>query len=277
MRNVLVILATVAFASSACKQRDFNSETNSNAVAPKSYEKTEQIKTLLRHAAGVRAEIETNNITCGYSNSTVSRVTTEYTKYFRKATYGDRMFTPARTCVIQTPKFFVEVTGAANAPEGCPVRGNDKGTYETENRSSVLISALESCELDSYEYVKKVIYKSPEGCEVGVEQRKDFVILSFWKDRRNYGNIEYANDFSSADFGYCSEENTQVNHFTGSKGTGLMISCSEHQNGDAVTRGRVDISILNGELKEVKIDGQRKGWFGWKQEALLECTNLLKK
>ena len=125
--------------------------------------------------------------------------------------------------------------------------------------------------------VKNTIYKSNEGCEVELEQRAKGVFLFFMKDGKNRGNVGYLNDFSSANFVYCSDEKTRINHYTGSKGTGLMISCNEHQNGEAVTRGRLDISIINGEPEEIKIDGQRKGLFGWKQEILLQCTNLVKK
>ena len=55
-----------------------------------------------------------------------------------------------------------------------------------------------------------------------------------------------------------------------------MISCSGHENGHTTIRGRVDISMMGGELSEVKIDGQRKGIFDWKQDVKIECLNLKK-
>ena len=41
------------------------------------------------------------------------------------------------------------------------------------------------------------------------------------------------------------------------------------------TRGRIDLSLdTEGNHIEVKIDGQIKGFFGWKQDVKIECLNL---
>ncbi len=90
--------------------------------------------------------------------------------------------------------------------------------------------------------------------------------------------VGFANDYSWGDFVYCKGKNgdstATVNHFTGDKGTGLMISCSESANDRVTTRGRVDIDLREG-LSGIKIEGQRKVRLrGWITEVNEDCQNL---
>lgn len=120
------------------------------------------------------------------------------------------------------------------------------------------------------------VFSNSEGCTVEKEVRNNGTLLFISKgDKREV--VGYANDFISfGDFVYCADEKTQINSFVGSKGTRILIACSEHKNENAVTRGRVDISLdTQGNPVEVKIDGQRKGLFSWKKDTNVECANLV--
>ncbi len=120
-----------------------------------------------------------------------------------------------------------------------------------------------------------VVYSNSEGCVVEKEQRRNGVVLFVSKgDVREV--VGYGNDYSFGDFAYCNSDATDINFFEGSLGTKIMISCSGHENGHKETRGRVDISIIGGELEEISIDGQVKGFFSWKQDTELTCSNLVK-
>ena len=124
-------------------------------------------------------------------------------------------------------------------------------------------------------FAKTVRYINSDGCVVEKEQRKGGVILHIIKgDLRE--EVGYGNNYSFGDFSYCAENHTDINFYEGARGVGIMISCSEHENGYKVTRGRADISIIGGELKEVKIDGQVKGLLGWSQDVEIECLDLVK-
>ncbi len=122
-------------------------------------------------------------------------------------------------------------------------------------------------------FANTVKYSNDDGCLVEKEQRRNGVVLYVIKgDEKEV--IGYGNDYSFGSFVYCAKENTEVNYFEGSQGTSIMISCSGHENGHRTTRGRVDISLMGEDLSEIKIDGQVKSFFGWKQDVKLECLNL---
>lgn len=118
-------------------------------------------------------------------------------------------------------------------------------------------------------------YVSSEGCVIQKEQHKNGVVL-YISQGREQTVLGFGNDYSFGDFTYCADEYTEINHFEGSQGVGIMIACSEHQNGHAVTRGRAEISIIQGQLNEIKLEGQVKGFLGWKQDLALSCTNLVR-
>lgn len=120
------------------------------------------------------------------------------------------------------------------------------------------------------------VFTNSEGCEIEKEVRNNGTILYVSQNgKREY--VGYGNNYEFGDFTYCAEDKTDINHFSGSQGTGILISCSGHTNGHIKTRGRVDISLdENGDPVEVKIDGQIKGFFGWKQDVKINCTDLKK-
>ncbi|RZF21620.1 MULTISPECIES: hypothetical protein [Halobacteriovorax] len=124
-------------------------------------------------------------------------------------------------------------------------------------------------------YAETTIFSNSEGCVVEKEQRRNGVILYLSKGDQQQV-VGFTNDYQLADFVYCADDKTEINYLDGSLGTGIMISCNGHRNGHAVTRGRVDISLdTDGNPTEVKIDGQKKGLFTWKQKTLIECNNLV--
>jgi hypothetical protein len=121
-----------------------------------------------------------------------------------------------------------------------------------------------------------IIYTNDEGCRVEKEQRRNGVLM-YITNGEETEYVGYGNDYSFGSFAYCSDKKTEVNYYEGSKGTGIMVSCSSHTNGHKTTRGRVDISIIDGDLKEIKIDGQvKRSLLGWKQDVLMECSNLVR-
>lgn len=121
------------------------------------------------------------------------------------------------------------------------------------------------------------VYSNDKGCKVEKDQKANGVVLYVNLGNRNEV-IGYANDYSFGDFVYCAGDNTEIDYFNGVQGTGILIACSEHQNGHRVTRGRVDLSLdLEGNPVEIKIDGQVKKLFGWAQDVEIECSNLVKK
>lgn len=119
------------------------------------------------------------------------------------------------------------------------------------------------------------IYKNGTGCTVEKDTRLNGTIL-YVNDKNINEIVGYAKDYSFATFAYCDDKATNINFSKGAKGTGILIACGEHQNDHAITRGRVDIDIMGGELKGISIDGQVKGLFGWKQETKIDCLNLIK-
>jgi len=124
-------------------------------------------------------------------------------------------------------------------------------------------------------FANTTTFSNNDGCVVEKDQRANGVVLyvSIGDQKEIVG---YGNDYSFGDFAYCSDDKTDINFFEGSLGTGIMISCSGHENGHKTTRGRVDISLKNGAPTEIKIDGQVKGFFRWKQDTKIECLNLIK-
>lgn len=108
------------------------------------------------------------------------------------------------------------------------------------------------------------------------------------KEKRSNGSVFYietskakevvglADDLSFGTFAYCSDKALQIHSFEGRAGKVVMLSCDEHQNGVAVTRGRVDLEIVEGNLKSLSIDGQVKKLFRWKQDIDVQCSNLVK-
>ncbi len=118
-------------------------------------------------------------------------------------------------------------------------------------------------------------YSNDEGCLVEKEQRNNGVVLYISKDDQQVV-IGYGNNYEFGDFTYCAEDKTDITFYSGTKGTGILISCSGHTNGHAFTRGRADISLdAEGRPASVLIDGQKKGFFGWSQEIKINCSNLV--
>jgi hypothetical protein len=261
----------------ACKSRDFNtSETSSTKtpLPPKSYDNAAAINTILSRSKGIAAEIQANALTCGYTRSTVRLVSANGSKYFAKTVYGDRMTTPGETCLLQDLTYSVNVEGAEKAAKECPVNGVKSGNYVLKS-DELLVGGVANCDLVSVADVKSVVYVNQEGCNVEKKARGNGYILSIWKNRKSLAEASYSSDYSAASYDYCSDEKTNINFLDGAKGTGVMISCSESQKGNATTRGRVDFSLTkDGDLTEIKVDGQKKGFFGWKQEVKEECLNL---
>lgn len=114
------------------------------------------------------------------------------------------------------------------------------------------------------------------GCVVDVELTNNGQIFYVSKGGKTE-ILGVTKDLSKGTFAYCDDSALQINSFEGSKGTGIMMSCSGHVNGNATTRGRVDIEIMNKELTKISIDGQVKGLLGWKQDTKIDCDNLVRK
>lgn len=119
------------------------------------------------------------------------------------------------------------------------------------------------------------IYKNNSGCVVEKEITANGVVLYVSKGNKNEV-VGFGKDYSFATFAYCSEKFIKINAFEGRAGAGILISCSEHQNDNAITRGRVDIEIMAAKLTKISIDGQVKSLFGWKQDTKIECLDLVK-
>ncbi|MBV2168785.1 MAG: hypothetical protein KUL82_08770 [Bdellovibrio sp.] len=119
-------------------------------------------------------------------------------------------------------------------------------------------------------------YSNSNGCDVEVENRNNGQIFYVSKDGKTE-IVGLTKNLSAGTFAYCDDSVLQINSFVGSQGTGIMMSCSEHVNGHATTRGRVDIEIMNKDLAKISIDGQVKGLFGWKQDTKIVCDDLVRK
>ena len=110
-------------------------------------------------------------------------------------------------------------------------------------------------------FASATTYTNNSGCIVEVEIRKNGVI--YYVSQGNKSEVVgITNDLASGTFVYCDDSALQINTYQGRKGTGIIMSCSEHQNGNAITRGRVDIDILGDELTKITIDGQLKTLLG---------------
>jgi hypothetical protein len=142
-------------------------------------------------------------------------------------------------------------------------------------RTVLILSALlisMSANADTLTYSGKY---SGDGCDVDVETRTNGQIFYVSKDGKTE-IIGLTKDLSKGTFAYCDDSALQIHSFTGNKGTGIMMACSGHKNGSATTRGRVDIEIINKKLTNIAIDGQKKGFFTWKQDTKIVCSNLLR-
>ncbi len=124
-------------------------------------------------------------------------------------------------------------------------------------------------------FANTVTYINESGCVVEVESRKKGVIYYVYQGKQS-GVVGVTNDLTSGSFAYCDDSALRVSSYEGKKGTGILVSCSEHQNDNAVTRGRVYIDIMGGELASISFDGQVKRFFGWKQDTKIECKNLVR-
>lgn len=134
------------------------------------------------------------------------------------------------------------------------------------------LSALAGNETDTNK-----TYTNDSGCKVEVENRKNGVIYYVSQGNKNEV-VGITNDLTKGTFAYCHDSVLRINSFKGNKGIGITMSCSEHKNDTAVTRGSVDIDIMDGELAKIAIDGQvKRRFFGWKQDTKIECLNLVKK
>ncbi len=119
-------------------------------------------------------------------------------------------------------------------------------------------------------------YSNGDGCNVEVDNRNNGQIFYVSKNGKSE-IVGITHNLTAGNFAYCNESALQINSFVGSKGTGIMMSCSGHVNGNATTRGRVDIEIMDQELSRIAIDGQVKGFFGWRQDTKIVCNNLVRK
>ena len=128
--------------------------------------------------------------------------------------------------------------------------------------------------VSSLSIAQMTTYTNNLGCKVVEDVRANGTTLTVTQGDQ-HEIVGYGKDYSFGDFTYCSDEKADIDTFEGSQGTAILISCSEHQNGHEITRGRVDISKMQGQLTEVKVDGQVDGFFGWKQELNINCTNLV--
>jgi len=125
-------------------------------------------------------------------------------------------------------------------------------------------------------FANTITYSNNSGCTVDVESRNNGTI--YYVSQGNMNEVVgITKDFSAGTFAYCADSALNINFFEGKKGTGILMSCSEHNNDHAITRGRVDISIISGELTEIAIDGQVKKLLGWKQDTKIECKKLVRK
>lgn len=141
-------------------------------------------------------------------------------------------------------------------------------------RINVLIMmAVLSCVPSAF--AQTSIYKNQDGCTVEVEARRNGTIY-YVSAGENVEVLGVTNDLRSGTFAFCDDSVLEVHSLEGSQGVGVMLSCSAHQNGHATTRGQARIDIIKGELKELSIDGQIKGFFGWKQDTKVVCLNLKK-
>jgi hypothetical protein len=124
-------------------------------------------------------------------------------------------------------------------------------------------------------FASTTTFTNNSGCTVEVESRRNGVIYYVSQGNKNEV-VGITNDLATGTFVYCDDSALHINSYEGKKGTGILMSCSEHQNGNAITRGRVDIDIMGGELTKIAIDGQVKKLFGWKQDTKVECLNLVR-
>jgi hypothetical protein len=276
-----VVLLSFLFLLVACKARDFNAgevaSTKSSDV-PISYDTAASIGIILLRSKSESSKIQANALACGYTKSVVSRVDAKNSKYFWKTVYGDRMTTPGSTCLLTDVAYTVSVEGAQKAGEGCPVAGVESGTYALK-RSELLIGDVAGCDLTPVGQQETTKYTSQEGCSVTKKFRPSGTQFTVYRNPSsvNFSDVAYLNDYSSGNFAYCLDRKTNISHIQNESGTEITISCDEHKNRDYTMRGKVEVYLAkDGEPVSIKMDGQRKGWFGWKQEVAVECRNLVK-
>lgn len=122
-------------------------------------------------------------------------------------------------------------------------------------------------------------YTNDSGCKVEVENRRNGVIYYVSQEKKNKNEVVgITNDLTKGTFAYCKDSVLKITSSEVFNGTEVTMSCSEHKNDNAVTRGAVNIYINDGKLRTILIDGQVKRRFlGWKQDTKIECLNLVKK
>lgn len=135
----------------ATDSQSLNAEPSSCNASPWVYDRVfetpEKIGRILNSSYGPLQGVRTNDATCGYTRSIISRVEVTKSRYFAKPSYGDRMNTPAQTCIMQGVDFIVNVEGASRAPAGCPVTGPDSGSYLI-SEDQVKVHDVLDCELN---------------------------------------------------------------------------------------------------------------------------------
>ena len=124
-------------------------------------------------------------------------------------------------------------------------------------------------------FAQTEVYENTDGCVVTVNVREYGLQINVVKDNINEF-VGFTNDYTYANFAYCSSKMTEVKSFEERYGTGVIISCSGHHNGHAYTRGKVEIALVDGEISSIELDGQVRSVFRWRQDVKLSCFNLVK-
>lgn len=126
-------------------------------------------------------------------------------------------------------------------------------------------------------------YVNETGCRVAVnETAKGKIYFVYYKENDNKKSqaavVGLLNDYSSADFSYCSKEAIQVNYLIGRISTGVLVSCSQNQNGEHVTKGKARIDLSKtGDLIAITAEGLVKNFMGFfKYDVNIDCQNLEK-
>ncbi|MBL7688995.1 MAG: hypothetical protein JNJ49_13255 [Bdellovibrionaceae bacterium] len=131
------------------------------------------------------------------------------------------------------------------------------------------------CAISFSAHASEKTYVNDAGCSVVAEQHANGTVYYVQKAGDSV-TVGVTKDAKSADFVYCSQKEIAVNSISGPGGTGIMISCSEHQNDHGITRGRVDLDLdSTGGVRSISVDGQSKGFLGfWSQETKIVCNDL---
>lgn len=117
------------------------------------------------------------------------------------------------------------------------------------------------------------VLTNESNCYVEQEQKRNGTVIYLQKGSETQ-IVGFASDYSFGDLTYCADDVTEVGFYEGDYGKEVRLSCSAHQNGNFVTRGRATLSFdAQGVIRSVEIEGQVKKLFGWKKEILV-CDNL---